>query len=63
MVDTEVWVERRITYQFGVNKDQRAVGRDTFENLQRRAESDTMGPVDVVKREQRTVSYSEWETA
>jgi len=54
-------IERRITYSYGVNRDQRRSGFTSFDSLRESVELDTMGEVDVTKREARTVTYSDWE--
>lgn len=53
--------ERRLTYGFGVNQGLSIVGFDSFENLQRRVEQESMGEVEVTKREERQVIYTDWE--
>lgn len=54
--------ERRITYSYGVNKDQRYSSLyGSFEQLQEHVEEQTQGRVDVTKREQRTVTFARWE--
>lgn len=54
-------IEHRITYSYGVNRDQRRSGFTSFDSLLELVERETMGLVDVTKREARTVTYSDWE--
>jgi hypothetical protein len=56
----EEYIERRITYDFGVNVNQTLVGRMSFEQLIQHAVTRTEGPINVTKRETRVVNYSEW---
>lgn len=58
----ETRIERRITWEYGINSGQSA-GFTSFENLQNAIETETMGYVTVTKREQRAVTYSDWEVA
>lgn len=57
----ETRTERRITYSYGVNKNQRHSGFTSFENLQQHVEQMTMGGVNIDKRELREVTYGDWE--
>lgn len=61
MSAAEQKIERRITYSYGVNRDQVRSGFDSFERLEREVEQVTYGPVDVTKKESRVVSYGKWE--
>lgn len=61
MTADEPRVERRITYEFGVNKDQKLTGFASYADLVIEAIRRTEGPVTVTKREERLVTYTEWE--
>lgn len=55
-------VERRITYQYGVNKNQKYSSiYGSFDSMKQHVEEVTQGHVDVVKREERGVIYGDWE--
>lgn len=54
-----IYTERRLSYAYGVNSG-RVEGTGSFKDLQERIERQTMGPVDVTKREERVVIKHEW---
>lgn len=57
---TEQYEERRITFHFGINRDQTRTGRASFDWLKRRAEEETMGRIQVDRREVRAVHIGPW---
>ena len=57
----ETAIENRITFSYGVNKNQRRSGFSTHKALQERVESETSGPVQIDKRESRMIYYEDWE--
>jgi hypothetical protein len=55
-------LQRRISYEYGVNSGTRE-GTASHDDLQRRTERETQGPVTVTMREERDVYYSPWREA
>lgn len=58
-------IERRVFYRYGVNSGwwyQRWPEFEvSYDALQRQVEQETMGPVDIEKREFRVVEYGDWQ--
>lgn len=57
---TEQYEERRITFHYGINRDQTRTGRASFDWLKRCAEEETMGRIQVDRREVRAVHIGPW---
>lgn len=64
LADTEERTENRIHYRYGVNSGTYSAFpygvTASHEDQRQRLESETCGPVDVTKRESRTVLYGAW---
>ena len=53
-------IENQITYWYGVNRPRTISGIRSHADLQRIIETDTMGPVNVIKKESRVVLRGPW---